>query len=225
MASQLGHLGSVIHRWWRTKTGDNMRWLLQYLVVMLAVAGLPAPSVAQDQFTVASCPKFAKLPISFSIDCSHVSDPEQKKLCRPFIENVACKVFPAYREITELKLETHCASIKYTIYDKNTFPHHGGEGGLSLRCAVDYVADYSIGYRSKLGPYDVHEILHQYQAMLGALPDAHVLFGSSMAEAIRLIGDDDTYDLTECSSSSLAAVHRCGSFLSITAVRHFDQCR
>jgi len=166
---------------------------LQALAAVLAVAGPAASSFAQDRFTVQGCPKLFELPVSFSIDCSGVSDPAEKKLCRPFIENVACKVFPAYREITGMKLESICPSIEYRIYDKDKFPHPAGEGGLALNCAVDYVADYSIGFRSKLGPYDVHEILHEYQMMLGALPDAHVLFSSSMAEAIRLIGDSETY--------------------------------
>lgn len=170
-----------------------MKYAVRIAIALLSLAAMVAPLFAQDQFTVQGCPKLFQLPVSFSVDCSGVSDPVEKKLCLPFIENVACKVFPAYREITGLKLETICPAIKYRIYDADKFPHPAGEGGLALPCAVDYVADYSIDFRSKLGPYDVHEILHEYQMMLGALPDAHVLFSSSMAEAIRLIGDGETY--------------------------------
>jgi hypothetical protein len=170
-----------------------MRRVVLCVAFALFSAAAATQGLAQDWSSVASCPKIAKLPVTFSIDCSQVLKPDQKALCRPFIETVACKVFPAYREITRLKLEANCPSITYRIYDKDRFPHSAGEGGVALRCAVDYVADYSIDFRSKLGPYDVHEILHEYQAMLGALPDAHVLFTSSMAEAIRLIGDQETY--------------------------------
>jgi len=170
-----------------------MKYASSIATAFLCFIATVAPSLAQDRFTVQGCPKLFELPVSFSIDCSGVSDPDEKKLCLPFIENVACKVFPAYREITGMKLESICPSIKYSIYDNDKFPHPGGEGGLALHCAVDYVADYSIAFRSKLGPYDVHEILHEYQMMLGALPDAHVLFSSSMVEAIRLIGDVPTY--------------------------------
>jgi len=170
-----------------------MRGLTALAGILGVVGGLAAAVQAQDQFTVSRCPS-VQLPMSFSIDCSHVADPAQKKLCRPFIENVACKAFPAYREITGLRLETRCPSIKYTIYDKDKFPHHEGEGGVAMHCAVDYVAQYSIVTTSKLGPYDVHEILHEYQTMLGALPDAHILFGSSMLEALRLMGAEDLYE-------------------------------
>jgi hypothetical protein len=170
-----------------------MKYTSPVAMAFLCLIAMIVPSFAQDRFTVQGCPKIFELPVRFSIDCSGVSDPAEKKLCLPFIENVACKVFPAYREITGMKLESICPSIKYSIYDQDKFPHPAGEGGLALHCAVDYVADYSIAFRSKLGPYDVHEILHEYQMMLGALPDAHVLFSSSMAEAIRLIGDAETY--------------------------------
>lgn len=151
--------------------------------------------VAQVQITVSSCPNQAKMPVTFQIDCSHVQDPAVKQLCRPFIQNQACKVFPAYRKITGIELENTCKSIKFTIYEDDNWPHPKGEGGLALQCGVDYLAKYSLQAhpRSTIGPYDVHELLHEYQIALGALPDAHVLFSSSMAEAMRLIGETSDY--------------------------------
>jgi hypothetical protein len=149
----------------------------------------------KDQITVSTCPGQATLPVSLQIDCSHLSDSAAKALCRPFIENQACKVFPAYRKITGIKLEDTCKSIKFTIYEDSNWPHPQGEGGLALNCAVDYLAKYSLQAHpnSKIGPYDVHELLHEYQIALGALPDAHVLFSSSMAEAMKEIGAANDY--------------------------------
>jgi hypothetical protein len=158
----------------------------------------PLTAMAQDQTTVSSCPGQGKLPVSFQIDCTHLKDAATKQLCRPFIENQACKVFPAYRKITGIKLEESCASIKFNIYEDDTWPHPKGEaGGLAGHCSVDYLARYSVKFRadSKMGPYDVHELLHEYQLALGPLPSMHPLFASSMAEAMREIGDSEQYQL------------------------------
>jgi hypothetical protein len=147
--------------------------------------------------TVSSCPGQAKLPVTFQIDCSHLRSPFSKQLCGRFIENQACRVFPAYREITGINLEETCRSIKYTIYEHTDWPHGSGEGGVTLKCTVDYLAEYSIGFRSdsSIGPYDVHELLHVYHdRSLGALPAMHILFGPSMLEATRVIGDVEEYE-------------------------------
>lgn len=154
-------------------------------------------SNAQDKSTVSSCPGQPKLPVTFQIDCSHLHDVATRQLCRPFIENQACKVFPAYRKITGIKLEETCPSIKFNIYEDDNWPHPKGEGGLALHCAVDYLEKYSVTFRKDWaqGPYDVHELLHEYQMALGALPSMHPLFGSSMAEAMREIGDAEEYQL------------------------------
>ena len=171
---------SVIH---------TTRLVLICLVIACGPCFMRAPAFAQDTITVSSCPGQEQIPVKFEIDCSRVEDPAAKRSCRPFIVNVACKVFPAYRRITGIHLEETCPAIKYTIYEKNNWPHPPGEGGLALECGVDYISDYSLKFRSKLGPYDVHEILHEYQSVLGALPKAHALFGPSMTEAMREIGD------------------------------------
>jgi hypothetical protein len=159
-------------------------------------AGMLNSAAAQDQVSVSSCPGQATLPVAFQIDCSHLTDAATKQLCKPFINNQACEVFPAYRNITGINLEDTCKSIKFTIYEDSNWPHPKGEGGLALHCAVDYLAKYSLQAHpnSKIGPYDVHELLHEYQMALGALPDAHVLFASSMAEATRKIGETDEYE-------------------------------
>ncbi|HLW53394.1 MAG TPA: hypothetical protein VKW06_11165 [Candidatus Angelobacter sp.] len=158
--------------------------------------GLTAADKTADQITVSSCPGQPPLPVSLEINCSHLKDAASKEQCRPFIENQACKVFPAYRKITGIKLEDTCKSIKFTIYEDENWPHPRGEGGLALNCAVDYQAKYSLlaHPKAKIGPYDVHELLHEYQIALGALPDAHVLFSSSMAEAMKEIGESDDYE-------------------------------
>ena len=167
------------------------------LVVAFAVSVLASRTAAQAQTTVSSCPGQPKLPVTFQIDCSHLNDPANRLLCHPFIENQACKVFPAYRKITGIKLEETCPAIKFTIYEADNWPHPKGEGGLALHCAVDYLDQYSVTFRKDWakGPYDVHELLHEYQEALGPLPSMHVLFGPSMAEAMREIGDNDQYQL------------------------------
>lgn len=87
-----------------------------------------------------------------------------------------------------------CQTIKYSIYDKDQWPYKQGEaGGYAHPCQAELMADYSILTKSKLGPYDVHEILHIYQAELGALPQQHVFFGPAMLEAMREIGDSEGY--------------------------------
>jgi hypothetical protein len=168
-------------------------------VLAIAVVTLLAarPVLAQAPETVTSCPGEARLPVSFEIDCSHVADPAVRDLCKPFIENQACKVFPAYRQITGITLEEMCRSIKYTIYDQDKWPIKGGDaGGAALHCAVEYVTDYSVKAKApeKLGPYETHELLHEYHEALGAIPYQHILFGPSQAEAMRLVGDSEGHD-------------------------------
>jgi hypothetical protein len=159
-----------------------------------------AEANASDSFTVADCPgqggASETLPVRFSIDCSHIADSQKNRFCRPFIENVACKVFKAYRKITGIKLESRCPRLTYTIYEnQGDWPHKGsGAGGLSYKCQVDYMARYSILRRSELGPYDVHEILHHYHFSLPALPNQHSLFEPAMLEAMREIGDQRGYN-------------------------------
>jgi hypothetical protein len=171
-----------------------LRTLIQ-ICVLLVLAGrtLAATPASADEIQISSCSGQAKLPVTFSIDCSHVKDAE-KQFCRPFIENQSCKVFGAYRKITGINLENECPSVKYTIYDKDTWPYKQGEAsGYAKHCAAELMADYSLLIKSHLGPYDVHEILHVYQSGMGALPQPHALFGPSMLEAIREIGDSETY--------------------------------
>jgi len=166
------------------------------LVIASASTLTPGTVFADDQTAVSSCAGQTTLPVTFQIDCSDVKDAGAKQLCKPFIENQACKVFPAYRQITGINLEETCPSINYTIYDKDNWPGGGEAGGLTLKCAVQYLAEYSLNTKAppNLGPYDTHELLHVYQAVLGAIPYAQILFGPSQAEAMRLIGDVEAYD-------------------------------
>jgi hypothetical protein len=170
-------------------TRDWKRSLLAILVCWTACCVLAS---AQDIVTVSECPG-KPLPVTFQVDCSHVADPAMKQQCKPFAENQACKAFFAYRTITGISLEQSCPVFRYVIYDADKWPHPKGEGGLAGRCGADYISDDSIGIKSQIGPYDVHEILHVYQADLGAIPYEHILFAPSMAEARRMVGDNKGY--------------------------------
>jgi hypothetical protein len=154
---------------------------------------LTASAFSQDVMTISSCPNQPALPLTFQVDCSHVSDLSTKQACKPFAENQACKVFWAYRRITGINLEDSCKTYTYTIYDADKWPHPKGEGGLEVRCGSDYITDYSVAVKSQIGPYDVHEMLHVYQSELGALPYAHIFFGPAMAEARKEAGDNRGY--------------------------------
>jgi len=171
----------------------KLRFTRIVLFAVTAAATLAAPAHAQDVVTVDHCPGPAPLPVTFQVDCAHVADPQLKAECRPFAENQACKVFFAYRKITGINLEQYCPTFTYTLYDKNQWPQEPGDaGGFARKCGADLTTDGII--QSGIGPYDVHEILHVYQDnVLGALPDAHILFGPAMAEAQRLIGDGKSY--------------------------------
>lgn len=169
-----------------------MRRYFPSAVAIVLVALFSPGASAQDHVTVSSCPGGEKLWVPFTIDCSHLKDPQSKAHCEPFIRNQACKVFAAYRKITGINLEQNCKSIKYTIYDKDSWPHKEGDaGGMAGHCAVEYMAQYSVdgNVRMASGPYDTHELLHEYQDVLGALPYSHILFGPSQAEAMKLVGD------------------------------------
>lgn len=178
-----------------------IREVLGRTLAALVIAGASwlasASANAQNLISVTRCPVEGPLPVRFQVDCSNLKDPATQQLCRPFIENQACKVFPAYRKITGIKLEDKCKAVKFTIYEESNWPHPPGEGGLALDCAVDYLAKYSVQSHpnTQFGPYDVHELLHEYQSALGPLPSMHPLFASSMAEAARALGDDQQYQL------------------------------
>ncbi len=163
----------------------------------LAAAALVAgpPVRADEPIVVTSCPGGERIAVTFKVDCSHVRDPAARAQCRPFIENQACKVFPAYRRITGINLEKPCPEIVYTIYDKDQWPHPpGGEGGQAGRCSAELLSQFSVLIESSIGPYDVHELLHLYQSQIGSVPYSHILFGASQLEARREIGDHNGYE-------------------------------
>ena len=147
---------------------------------------------AQDVVTISSCQGAEPLPVTFQVDCSAVADPSNRALCRPFAQNQACKVFPAYRKITGIHMEDSCPVFKYIIYDKDKWPYQDSkDGGRAERCGAQILTDFSLLNKSpELGPIDVHEILHVYQSDLGAIPYQHILFGPSMTEARHMIGDN-----------------------------------
>jgi len=155
-----------------------------------------APAYAQDRAEVSSCPGQPKIPVTFTADCSHVKDAATRQLCGPFLENQACKVFPAYRKITGIHLEEKCLSIRYNIYEKENWPFANlmGEGGLAGKCEISLMTDYSLKVRSKIGPYDLHELLHEYQSVLGPFSTEHPFFDMTQTEAAREIGDVEGSD-------------------------------
>ncbi|MDE2136961.1 MAG: hypothetical protein KGJ68_05955 [Gammaproteobacteria bacterium] len=167
------------------------------LLSALAAGALAAaaPLRADEPIVVTSCPGQQRIAVTFRLDCSHVRDPAARAQCRPFIENQACKVFPAYRRITGIDLEKACPEITYTVYDKDQWPHpQGGEGGQAGRCSAELLSQFSVLIDSAVGPYDVHELLHIYQSQIGSLPYSHILFGPSQLEARREIGDRYGYE-------------------------------
>jgi len=174
----------------------NVRQMLLGSSGALCIAVLfCAPLRAQNKSTVTQCAGQA-LTVRFQVDCSHVADPATKALCPVFAQNQACKVFPAYQQITGIHLQDWCSTVQYVIYDKDKWSKSGapgGAGGYTVGCRTQYMADYSLLLKSEIGPYDVHEILHDYQIALGALPYTHILFAPSMVEATRLIGDSERY--------------------------------
>jgi len=163
------------------------------LAAALLIAASPVR--ADEPIVVSSCPGQERIPVTFRVDCSHVHDAAARAQCKSFIENQACKVFPAYRHITGINLEKECPEIAYTIYDKSEWPHpQGGEGGQAGRCSAELLSQFSVLSKSQVRPYDVHELLHLYQSQIGALPYSHILFGASQLEARREIGDRNGYE-------------------------------
>jgi hypothetical protein len=198
-----------------------------FVVVCIAVATSTIVRAA-DVVTIRACSSQATIPVTFVVDCSHLKDAATRQLCAPFAANQACKVFPAYRKITGIRLEQRCSTITYTLYDKDNFPHSAGAGGISYDCRIDYMAQYALqpSRHPQLGPDDVHEILHHYQMSskeLAGMTAVHTLFETSMPEAEREVRDSVAYQ------SSLAALKadlpRMRERLKDGKVRPRDRCK
>jgi hypothetical protein len=111
-----------------------------------------AISTAREEVTtITACPSQTTIPVKFVVDCSHVKDAATRQLCSPFIANQACKVFPAYRKITGIRLEQRCPTITYTIYDKDNFPHAGGAGDLFIYGASAFPQNIGDSYLKSPG--------------------------------------------------------------------------
>jgi hypothetical protein len=171
-----------------------------HIVAGIAVALSNVCAVASDLTVVSTCPQQRHIPVTFKVDCSHLKDATTRALCRPFADNQACKVLPAYRKITGIHVERLCPTIVYAMYDRDNWPNVSAAGGVSIECRIDYLAEHALAPHAKsaIGPYEVHEILHQYQMAdetLRELTVSHPLFSSSMLEAERAVGDMQAYDL------------------------------
>jgi hypothetical protein len=167
-----------------------------HILVAFAAASANAPAAAATLTMVTSCPPPKHTSVNFTIDCSRL-DLETKKLCSSFIQNQACRVFAAYRKITGIDVNRVCPTISYTIYNRANW-RYGTAGGISFRCRIEMLADGSLQAKAKsaIGPYEVHELLHQFQMASQTLHDItayHPLFASSMLEAEREIGDISSY--------------------------------
>jgi hypothetical protein len=200
---------------------------MRSFLVFCVAAAVSTTAGAAEVTKIATCSSQTTIPVKVVVDCSHVKGNLNRRLCAPFATNQACKVFPAYRRITGIRLEQRCSTLTYTLYDKNNFPHGGGAGGMSYDCQVDYMAQYALqqSRSSRLGPYDVHEILHHYQMSsneLVGMTAVHTLFVISMLEAEREVGDSVSY---ETSLASLKAeLPRLQEQLDDGTVRPKDRC-
>jgi hypothetical protein len=184
------------------------------------------PAAPSNVTLVSSCPR-QPIPIPIEVDCSHLKDSEVKELCSRFAENQACKVFPALRKITGIHVEEQCSAITYTIYDRDNWPNAGAAGGISIKCRVDYLAQYALtpNAKSAIGPYEVHEMLHQYHLAdetLDELTAFHALFLSSILEVERELGNVRAYELGVARLKEDNRNHRFG--LDQAAVPPADRC-
>jgi len=202
---------------------------MRMLTAICLAAAVTSAARAADVTTVTSCPSQPAIPVKFVVDCSHVKDAATRQLCGPFIANQACKVFPAYRRITGIRLEQRCPTLTYTIYDQDNFPHGGSAGGMSYSCQIDHMAQYALQQwaNSTIGPYEVHEILHHYQMTskeLAAMTVAHPLFETSMADAQGEVGDNVLHDRSVARLKNVE-VPRLRAALQEGTVKPADQCK
>jgi len=202
---------------------------MRMFTALCIAAAMTSAARAADVATVTSCPSQPASPVKFVVDCSHVKDPATRQLCGPFIVNQACKVSPAYRRITGIRLEQRCPTLTYTIYDQDNFPHGGSAGGMSYGCQIDHMARYALQQwaNSAIGPYEVHEILHHYQMTskeLAAMTAAHPLFETSMPEAQGEAGDKALHDLSVARLKNVEVPHLRAALQEGT-VKPADQCR
>jgi hypothetical protein len=172
-------------------------WSVITLCVVAAIAlqARPALVVASND-----CASQIPVTIKFSVYCDKVRDQQARGLCGRFITNQACKVFPAYRALTGIPLEKYCKNITYRLFDRDAYPHDKG-GGISTPCEIHYIAGIvlNVSASPSIGPYEVHEILHQFQlasAVLREMTSRHPLFEVSMVEVKRRIGDVSGYQLS-----------------------------
>jgi hypothetical protein len=201
---------------------------MRIFLALCVAAAVTSVARAADVVTMTTCPSQNSIPVKFVVDCTHVKDAATRQLCGPFIANQACKVFPAYRRITGIRLEQRCPTVTYTIYDQDNFPHAGGAGGMSYKCQIDHMAQYALQQwaNSRIGPYEVHEILHHYQMTskeLAGMTVAHPLFESSMVEAEGEAGDKAMHD--KFLESLKAEIPQLRAKLEKGTVKPTDQCK
>ena len=166
----------------------------------------------------------------FQMDCSRIAGRETE--CQQLLVNAACRVYPAYRQITDTRLEPLCSTVQYVIYpdlqpgqsNESTFGCSGLNGNTSGGCSyvksdvchISYQAQYGLQVRSTtLGPVDTHELLHHFQHQVaeeaGAsswwstyMPVMHSLFASSQPMAARMVDGSPTGDLAEFFSQQIS---------------------
>lgn len=157
--------------------------------------------------TISTCPGGATAVQKVAVDCSSLTNPISIANCRIYAQDVACKVAPAYKTLTNVALESRCPTFTYKIVDENTTnPCGESAGGCSPfgSCTSWYSENYSVNPGIVSDPNstrygkifrDKHEILHQIQYTMSSTfshTTNHPLFGSSMTEVSRQLGEITT---------------------------------
>lgn len=171
--------------------------------------------------TVTTCPGGAAAVQKVAVDCSSLTDPISVANCRIYAQDVACKVAPKYKTITNVALESRCPTLTYKIVDGNTQNPCGSTGGGCSpfnSCTSWYAEEYSVNPGIVSAPdstrygkifRDHHEILHQIHYSLKpifATTTDHPLFFSSMTELRRQLGELSTGQAISTMQQEIAQV-------------------
>ncbi len=88
----------LIAGWAAAPTLPLVGWLGVRIFAVIGVTTVATSVVLGAEITtITSCPSPPMIPVKFVVDCSRVKNAAMRQLCKPFIANQACKVFPAYR--------------------------------------------------------------------------------------------------------------------------------
>jgi hypothetical protein len=197
-------------------TGQTVSCTLYQLVLFNGYNSNP-PTLVDGSVTSVSlssinhgCANGYQPPIDFHIDCSQLTDPLSIANCGPFLNDVACNVYPTYRAMTGVALERTCPRVTYVIWSAfNGAPNGSDAGGYTdgPNCTIHYNEAYSVNPNAPQPPNpdglnpgpntygifsrDVHEILHLVHYAIDPRLDGqnvHPMFDSSQLELSRELG-------------------------------------